>query len=118
LSTRRKMKQKILIVDDEKEFCLIMKLYFMNRGYDVSLAYTLKEGMRMLEEFRPHILFLDNNLPDGEGWDALKQIVEIIPQIRAYLVSAHRNKSTVDQRGKNVVIWEKPISFQTLNAVF
>ncbi|MEO7982662.1 MAG: response regulator [Bacteroidota bacterium] len=112
------MKQKILIVDDETDFCLIMQRFFIEKGYEVSVAYTLNEGLKVLREFRPHILFLDNNLPDGEGWDSIDKIVETIPQIRAYLVSAHRNKSTLKPHGDNIVIWEKPISFSTLNAVF
>ena len=112
------MKQKILIVDDETDFCLIMKNFFSKKGYDVSLAYTLKEGMIILKEFRPHILFLDNNLPDGQGWDAMNEIVEIIPQVRAYLISAHRNKASFNGLDKNIMIWEKPISLSTLNSVF
>lgn len=112
------MKQRILIIDDETDFCLIMKNFFSKKGYDVSLAYTLKEGMTILKEFRPHILFLDNNLPDGQGWDAMKEIVEIIPQIRAYLISAHRNNASFIGLNKNIMIWEKPISLSTLNTVF
>lgn len=112
------MKQKILIIDDETDFCLIMKNYFMKKGYEVSLAYTLKEGLFLLNEVRPDILFLDNNLPDGNGWDAVTQVVETIPQIRAYLISAHRNKATVENKSDNIIIWEKPISFTTLNHIF
>ena len=111
------MTQKILIVDDETDFCLIMKNYFVKKGYEVSLAYTLKEGLATLKEIRPDILFLDNNLPDGHGWDAINQIVEIIPQIRALLVSAHRSDSP-HSPSANVVVWEKPISFSALNTVF
>ncbi len=112
------MKQKILIVDDETDFCMIMKMYFIKKGYDVTLAFTLKEGLALLKEIKPDILFLDNNLPDGYGWDAVEDIVEIIPQIRAYLVSAHRNDIPFSGLEKNVVIWEKPISLNILNAVF
>lgn len=90
----------------------------MKKGYDVSLAYTLKEGMDTLREVRPDILFLDNNLPDGNGWDAMGEIVEIIPQIRAFLVSAHRGKSSFHGYDENIVVWEKPISVRTLNEVF
>ena len=111
------MSQKILIVDDETDFCLIMKNYFVKKGYDVSLAYTLREGLATLKEIKPDIIFLDNNLPDGHGWDAINQIVEIIPQIRAFLVSAHRNDAPHTASG-NIVIWEKPISFSALNTVF
>lgn len=111
------MNQKILIVDDETDFCLIMKNYFVRKGYEVSLAFTLKEGIASLKEVKPDIIFLDNNLPDGHGWDAIQQIVELFPQIRAYLVSAHRNDAPPTSSNK-VVIWEKPISFSALNNEF
>jgi DNA-binding response OmpR family regulator len=112
------MIKKILIVDDEADFCMIMKSYFIKKGYTVSLASTLQEGLSKLKEERPDILFLDNNLPDGNGWDSVEKIVEIIPQIRAFLISAHRNNSPFSELSKNIVVWEKPISFQALNACF
>lgn len=112
------MKPRILIVDDETDFCLIMKNFFTKKGYDVSLAFTLKEGLAKLQESSPHILFMDNNLPDGNGWDAVEKIVEKIPQIRTFLVSAHRNRSSYSGNDQNIVIWEKPISLSTLNEVF
>jgi DNA-binding NtrC family response regulator len=112
------MKQRILIIDDEKDFCMIMKNYFMRKGYEASYAGTLKEGLAYLKEIRPDILFLDNNLPDGYGWDCAEEIVELIPQIRVYLVSAHRNNSTFSYRSENVVLWEKPISLSTLDKIF
>ena len=114
------MKSKILIVDDESDFCEIMKSYFTRKGYDVLLAGTLHEGMVLLKEMKPDILFLDNNLPDGQGWEAVEEIVEIIPQIRAYLISAHKNKfplKNYNTRHK-IMIWEKPISLRTLDSVF
>jgi DNA-binding NtrC family response regulator len=114
------MKDKILIVDDEADFCLIMKNYFMKKGYNVFLAYTLDDGLNKLREVQPDFLFLDNNLPDGNGWDAIDKIVEIIPQVKAFLVSAHRNYSPLDgiNKNKNIVFWEKPISFSNLNNYF
>ena len=112
------MVKKILIVDDEADFCMIMKNYFIKKGYTVSLASTLQEGISKLKELRPDILFLDNNLPDGNGWDSLGQIVEIIPQIKAYLVSAHRNYSPFGDLDRNIVVWEKPISLEMLNGNF
>lgn len=111
------MKQKVLIVDDETDFCMIMKNYFVRRGYEVSLAFTLADGISTLKKIRPDIIFLDNNLPDGHGWDSVEEIVEIIPQIRAYLVSAHRNDVPF-KPADNIVIWEKPISMNVLNEVF
>jgi two-component system OmpR family response regulator len=112
------MKQKILIIDDETDFCMIMRNYLMKKGHVVYTVSTLREGIALLKEIRPDILFLDNNLPDGNGWDSIGEIVEIIPQIRAYLCSAHRNNSPQAEHNKNIVVWEKPISLSMLEPIF
>jgi DNA-binding NtrC family response regulator len=112
------MKQKVLIIDDEIDFCMIMKGYFSRKNYDIFLAYNLQSGLFLIDETRPDILFLDNNLPDGQGWKYVEQIVEKNPHLRVYLVSAHLNKSSFSSPNKNIIVWEKPISLQILNNVF
>ncbi|HUR67290.1 MAG TPA: response regulator [Chitinophagaceae bacterium] len=112
------MKRKILIIDDEVDFCMIMKGYFQRLNYEVLLAYTLREGLALFQEQRPEILFLDNNLPDGNGWDCINEIVENSPQVMAYLVSAHRNISPLKDPRDNVIVWEKPISMEMLKKIF
>jgi DNA-binding response OmpR family regulator len=111
-------KKKILIIDDETDYCLIMKGYFQDKNYEVHLAYTLQDGMSKLQNERPDILFLDNNLPDGKGWDCVDEIVEKFPHLRLYLISAYRQKSDNINSSPNITVWEKPISFSSLNAVF
>jgi DNA-binding response OmpR family regulator len=60
-------KLKVLMIDDEVDYCQIMKNFFTKRNYEVYLAYTLNDGLNLLNSVRPDILFLDNNLPDGQG---------------------------------------------------
>jgi len=111
------MKKKILIIDDEVDFCIIMKGYFERKDFEVHLAYTLQRGLFQLDEKKPDILFLDNNLPDGQGWQYVEQIVEKNPHLIVYLVSAHQSKSSFSSPNKNIIVWEKPISLQLLNTV-
>jgi len=112
------IKLKILIIDDETDYCSIMKSYFENKNYDVFLAFSLQQGLTMLEQVTPDILFLDNNLPDGPGWKCVDEIVEKYPQVRIYLISAYRQKSDFVTSSPNITVWEKPISLSSLNAVF
>ena len=112
------MKKKILIIDDEIDFCIIMKGYFEKKGYEVDLAYNLQRGLFLINETKHDILFLDNNLPDGQGWQYVAQIVEKNPQLEVYLISAHQSKSSFTSPNENIVVWEKPISLQLLNSVF
>jgi DNA-binding response OmpR family regulator len=109
---------KILIIDDEVDYCTILKNYFLQKGYEISLAFTLKEGLELINSVHPDILFLDNNLPDGNGWPHVESIVEKIPHIRVYLVSAYRQKSDFSSPFSNVIVWEKPLSLSLLNQNF
>jgi DNA-binding response OmpR family regulator len=109
---------KILIIDDEKDYCMIMKSYLLARKYEVFLAYTLKEGLKVLEETRPDILLLDNNLPDGKGKDYIDSIVKEFPSLKLYLISAYHQKTDFLEPHENVTIWEKPILLSLLDKTF
>lgn len=111
-------KGKILITDDEADYGEIMKNYFSARGFEVKLAFTLQDGMQTLEAWQPDILFLDNNLPDGQGWERVQQIVEDFPQLKIFLISAYRHASGFINSSPNITVWEKPISFAKLNEIF
>jgi DNA-binding response OmpR family regulator len=108
------MRKKILIIDDEVDFCTIMKGYFGKRNYDVLVAYNIQAGLMLLDEINADILLLDNNLPDGDGWKFAPQIVEKNPRLRIILISAHLHKSDFVSPNENIIVLEKPISLQVL----
>ena len=112
------MRERILIIDDETDFCGIMINYFLKRNYDARATSTIREGLELMREFLPGILLLDNNLPDGNGWEIVEEVVDLFPQIRIYLISAHQGISDYQGGRPNVLVWEKPISIQVLNSVF
>jgi DNA-binding response OmpR family regulator len=111
------LKLKILIIDDEVDYCTIMKSYFVEKNYEVYCGYTLGEGLEILDKICPDILFLDNNLPDGKGWLHVAEIGEKFPALRIYLVSAYHQKGDFPG-SSNVIVWEKPLSIQLLNSTF
>ena len=62
-------RKKIVIIDDEEDLCHLMKTYFLELDHDVYLANTLSGGLSLIEEVSPDVVFIDNNLPDGLGWE-------------------------------------------------
>jgi DNA-binding response OmpR family regulator len=112
------IKVKILIVDDEEDFCMIMKSYFVKKGYDVLLAFNLHEGLKLIREKNPDILFLDNNLPDGEGWLQTESILKNDPSLKINLISAYKEITHEFDSFPNVNVWEKPISIHKLETEF
>jgi DNA-binding response OmpR family regulator len=109
------VKSKILIVDDEVDFCLLLKAYLVKKGYEVFVANTLDEGMDTIRRNQPDIVFLDNNLPDGLGWEKAIEIRREFPNIKLNLLSAFE---TASNNFDSIPIWEKPIDLQRLGQYF
>ena len=80
--------RKVLIIDDEVDFGMLMKRFFSQKNYDVYVAYNIADGMKLLAEHQPDVIFLDNNLPDGYGWDRTDYILTNYPQAQLNLISA------------------------------
>ena len=107
--------ERVLIIDDETDFCLLMKNYFIRKNYEVHIFHTLAEGMKNLEKIKPDIIFLDNNLPDGLGWEKTEYICQNFPNTRINLISAYKYDQSFSDKLTSVRIWEKPISLTDLN---
>jgi|SRR6185312_9297404 len=107
--------KRVLIIDDETDFCLLFKNYFVKKNYEVEISHTLKDGMESIEKFKPDILFLDNNLPDGLGWEKTEYITKNYPNIRINLISAYQYNPSISEKFSSIRIWEKPISMSELN---
>ena len=110
--------KKILIIDDETDLCLLLKNYFLRKNYEVIVAHSLSEGRLLLKKSRPDILFLDNNLPDGIGWDIAPAIAADFPEIYIVLISAFHPAVPIMPVNVNYRVIEKPISMVDLDKQF
>ena len=108
---------KVLIIDDEEDLCLLIKAYLSRKNCEVHTANTLARGLMMVEELLPDILFLDNNLPDGLGWERAGEILKRHPNIQLHLLSAY-NPPHINDAIPVTHIWEKPVSLKDLDNYF
>ncbi len=65
---------RILIIDDEKAIRNILRLHLVNNGFEVAEAATGEDGLKLAEEFHPHLIILDLGLPDKIGIDVLRAL--------------------------------------------
>jgi two-component system OmpR family response regulator len=108
-------KKKVVIIDDEEDLCHLMKTYLSDLNYDVFLAYTLGSGLNLMSEVSPDIVFIDNNLPDGLGWEKMNFLMENYPNCKINLISAYRTKATDEiPQNKSIQIIEKPLRLNIL----
>ncbi len=111
-------KKKILIIDDEVDFCLLLTSFYSRKGYEVSFSHTLNEGLHSINKFVPDIIFLDNNLPDGLGWDAAAKIQHDFPKTELNLISAYKSDLPHLANLATVRILEKPLNLETLDLFY
>ena len=68
------MPKNILVVDDDKNICEVIKLYLQKEGYKVTLAYDGQAGIDEFEREAPTLVVLDIMMPRRDGWEVLKHI--------------------------------------------
>ena len=69
-------KETILIVDDEKEIRELIEIYLRNEGYEVIMASTGLEAIKLVEERKVDLIVLDIMMPVVNGIDACIKIRE------------------------------------------
>lgn len=65
---------KVLIIDDDKQICNLLSKVFKGMGYNTICQQTLKDGLANIFSDNIDIVFLDVNLPDGNGLEAIESI--------------------------------------------
>ncbi|MGG7076510.1 response regulator transcription factor [Clostridium sardiniense] len=68
------MDKRVLIVEDEASINDILSRALSKEGYIIKSAYTGKEALEYMQDFKPHLVLLDIMLPDTTGFELAKHI--------------------------------------------
>lgn len=80
---------KVLVVDDEKEICLLLSSMMRKLGFMSDHGYSISEGKDKLSNNSYDIVFLDLNLPDGIGFHLIKSVKDSNPKAKIIIISAY-----------------------------
>ena len=67
-------KQRILIVDDDRNICELLRLYLEKEGYETLLAHDGEAAVTMHAENDVDLVLLDVMMPRVDGWEACRRI--------------------------------------------
>lgn len=65
---------KVLIVDDDKNICDLLRLYLEKDGYSVILSHDGEEAVVKFHALKPDMVLLDIMLPGMDGWQVCREI--------------------------------------------
>lgn len=89
----------ILIVDDHPIVAEGLQKLISDKGIDAKcfVAFSVADCMRQLPLVRPNLVLLDYSLPDGNGIDLCKQILDFDAKIKVLGISSFREQSIVNK---------------------
>ncbi len=67
----------ILIIDDDKLICQSLSLVARQNGYEATSSHTLVDGLERATTKPFDVIFLDVNMPDGNGLDFLAKLPKL-----------------------------------------
>ena len=110
----------ILIVDDVSTVRSFLSQTLMHLGIEnVKEASTAKQCISECQAANYNMIFLDIELPDGDGKELIAQINDINPETNVVMVSAHSAvenvKEAIDKGAKGFVV--KPFTPKKIAAM-
>ena len=78
----------ILVVDDEKLMCDLLRAVLVRHGHEVLTASNVREGFELFKKHRPRFTLLDLRMPEMNGIEVLKQIRAVDSQAAVLILTA------------------------------
>ena len=81
--------ERILVVDDEKEFLEAMPPLLEKLGYRVAIVSNGIEALESVSAWKPDVVLMDRNLPDIDGLACAERILDLKPDVKIVILSGY-----------------------------
>ena len=86
--------RSLLIVEDDKSFLQRLARAMETRGFAVSTAESVADGLLQVEKAPPAFAVVDMRLADGNGLDVISAMKKRRPEARAIILTGYGNIAT------------------------
>ncbi|MFK8079193.1 MAG: sigma-54-dependent transcriptional regulator [Granulosicoccus sp.] len=90
-----------LVIDDEADIRELITLSLDRIGLDTHTASNLEEARNLLARYEFDVCLTDMKLPDGNGVEFVKYILDIQPDLPVAVITAHGNMDAAVEAMKN-----------------
>ena len=115
------MGNKILIIDDEEDFCFFIKANLqLISNYEIIVAHKGKKGLKLASKEKPDLILCDIMMPGIDGFEVLRKLKknEVTSHIPVIMLTAkNEDESKIKAAGlycEDYIV--KPVEAKTLKA--
>lgn len=80
---------KLLIIDDDKDICLVLSRFLTKNNYEVNVAHKGEDGLQLLRSNQYSAILCDYRLPDHTGVEMLRKIKLLQPAAAVIIITGY-----------------------------
>jgi two-component system response regulator HydG len=85
---------RLLIIDDDKDICLVLSKFLTKNNYEVDVAHRGDEGLKLLRAHDYTLILCDYRLPDFTGVEMLRKIKLLQPSVAVIIITGYSDVRT------------------------
>jgi DNA-binding response OmpR family regulator len=110
---------RAMVVDDEPDVRGMLTDYLRENGFEAVGVWDGQEALRLIPEFRPHIILLDILMPGLSGVETLRRLKPVLHETCIIMITAHDDvetaRRTLEMGAVDYV--RKPVNLARLDAL-
>ena len=84
---------KILLVENHEDTLVYLAKYMKRRGHEVLSTRNMQQAIEVISTTPVHVLISDIGLPDGDGWELMREVQKINPPFYGIAMSGFGMRS-------------------------
>jgi len=83
------MKQRVLVVDDDRLVADTLNMVFQANGYESEAVYSAADGLARVRTFDPGLLLCDITMPEESGLQLAEKVHHEFPNCKLLMLTAY-----------------------------
>ena len=100
--------KRILVIDDERQICEMLRKKLESVGYAVAEAPNGKVGLKLHKENLFDLIITDIFMPEKEGLETIRELKQDFPQLKIIAITGASSKITHFPLPENDPVRRKP----------